>query len=598
MNESLNAHSSTRLRRILHISMYALVLASLVLSACGAGSVATQVAAPTDTVAPAVPTDTTAPEQPTSTTAPTAPPEPTNTSTPKVATFIFTQEFDTLSPLYTNMWFSQITNQIWNCWAWDFDEMTNPHAVLVKEIPSLENGGVSADGKVITLKLRDDIKWSDGTPITAEDFIFTWKMYVDPANSVATTHPYDLIESIEAPDPQTVVTTFNEPLASWLYGLWRGIIPKHVLQPVFEKDGTINDAEWNRAPTVSCGPFNFEKWESGSYALFTANPTYWLGAPKIDQIFIRFVPDDASQTAALKAGEGDLGTFPPWSDIPDLQKAGVAVIGVFSGYNEGLYFNLDPELAHPAVLDVKVRQAIAYGIDRFTFNKNQLLGLTVPAATDYDNTPYVDPTIQPYPYDPEKAKQLLEEAGWVDSNGDGVREKDGVDLVLTYATTTREIRQDMQAVVQQQLGEIGIKIELSNYEFDQFFSGYDQGGPVALGQFDMWEYSASPAAPPDPDIAEWLCDQIPSDESPTGTNWSRICDPELDQLFKDQISQIDPKQRQETFYKITKLIFDKAYWIGLWQDPDQFLVSDKLLNVKLSGAGCPFYNAYEWDLKP
>ena len=562
-----------------HKWLYIVILLAMLLAACKPAQTTTE---PTAVVVTKVPTPV---------------PAPTATPKPKVATFIWTQEFDTLNPLYTNMWFSSITQQIWNCWAWDFDEVTNPHAVLVKEIPSIENGGVSADGKVLTLKLRDDIKWSDGTPITAADFIFTYQMYIDPKNSVATTHPYELIEKIEAPDPLTLVTTFKDPFASWLYSLWRGLLPKHILQPVFDKDGTINNAEWNRAPTVSCGPYNFDKWESGSYALFKANPNYWLGKPKIDQIFIRFVPDDASQTAALKAGEGELGTFPSWSDIPTFQQAGIEVISVFSGYNEGLYFNLDSKLGNPALQDVRVRQAIAYAIDRFTFNKNQLLGLTIPAVTDYDNTPYVDPSLkEAYPFDPEKAKQLLDEAGWKDSNGDSTRDKDGVELVLKYGTTTREIRQDMQAVIQQQLGAVGIKVELTNYAKDLFFSGFDQGGPAALGELDMWEYSASPAAPPDPDVAEWLCDQIPSAEQPSGTNWARICDPELDQLWKDQISQIDFKQRQQTFYKITKMIFDKAYWIGLWQDPDQFLVSKKLTNVKISGAGCPFFNIIDWDL--
>jgi peptide/nickel transport system substrate-binding protein len=563
-----------------HKWFYIVILLAMLLAACKPAQTTTE---PTAVVVTKVPTPV---------------PAPTATPKPKVATFIFTQEFDTMNPLYTNMWFSGITQQIWNCWAWDFDEVTNPHAVMVKEIPSIENGGVSADGKVITLKLRDDIKWSDGQPITAEDFIFTYQMYIDPKNSVATTHPYELIEKIEAPDPLTLVTTFKDPFASWLYSMWRGVLPKHILQPVYEKDGTINNAEWNRAPTVSCGPYTFDKWESGSYALFKANPNYWLGKPKIDQIFIRFVPDDASQTAALKAGEGELGTFPSMSDIPTFQQAGIEVISVFSGYNEGIYFNLDSKLGNPALQDVRVRQAIAYAIDRFTFNKNQLLGLTVPAATDYDNTPYMDPSLKPYAFDPEKAKQLLDEAGWVDSNSDGSRDKDGVEIVLKFGTTTREIRQDMQAVIQQQLGAVGIKVELTNYAKDLFFSGFDQGGPAALGELDMWEYSASPAAPPDPDVAEWLCDQIPSAEQPSGTNWSRICDPELDQLWKDQISQIDFKQRQQTFYKITKMIFDKAYWIGLWQDPDQFLVSKKLTNVKISGAGCPFFNIIEWDLVP
>lgn len=511
------------------------------------------------------------------------------------ATFIFTQEFDTLNPLYTNMYFSQITQQIWNCWPWDFDDQNQPRPVLVKEMPSTTNGGISADGKVITMKLRDDIVWSDGQPITPDDFIFTWKMYMDPKNTVATTHPYDLIEKVEGPDAHTVVTTFKEPFAAWMGAMWKGLLPKHIVQPMYDKNGSLNDADYNRNPTVGCGPFVFDKWESGSYAHFVANQKYWGAKPKISELTIRFVPDDAAQIVALKAGDGLLGTFLAYSDIPDLQKAGLKVISVKSGYNEGIYFFLDPKKGHPALQDVQVRQAIAYATNRQALNKDLLLGLTQPASTDWDNTPYVNQELKPYPFDPNKAKQLLDAAGWK-VGADGVREKDGVKLELKYGSTTREIRKDTQAVFQQQLKDVGIKVDLLNFESDVFFNGYDKQGPAATGQLDLFQYSSVSTAFPDPDIAEWLCSQIPTAESPSGTNWSAVCDKDLDKLFQDQASQIDYKTRQQTFYQITKIIYDKVYWLGLWQDPDQWAVSSKLTNVKISGV-TPFYSIAEWQVK-
>jgi peptide/nickel transport system substrate-binding protein len=523
--------------------------------------------------------------------------EPTATTPPaepKVATFIFTQEFDTLNPLYSNMWFSKITQQLWNCYAWTFDDQNKPIPVLVKEMPNTENGGVSADGKVITLKLRDDIIWSDGTKITSEDFKFTYEMNLDAKNAVATTFPYDNIKTLETPDPQTVIMTFDEPYAPWMGTMWQGIIPAHVLKPVYEKDGTLDNAEWNYSPTVGCGPFVFKEWESGSFARFVANEKYWLGQPKLTEIFIRFVPDDAAQIAALVNGEGDLGTFFSNSDVPGLEKANVKVYRVYSGYNEGWYLNLHPEKGHPALKDVRVRQALAYAFDRFSFAEDVLLGLTIPASTDWDNTPYVDPSIKPYPYDPEKAKQLLDEAGWKDSNGDGVRDKDGVELVLRYGSTTREVRKNTQAVAQEQLAAVGIKVELYNYESDLFFASYQENGPAAQGELDIFQYSATPNFP-DPDVADWLCNNIPSDENPSGTNWSGICDEKLDGLFQTQATQVDFSARQQTFYEITKYIFDNAYWIGMWQDPDLWGVNQRLSSVKISGA-TPFFNIMEWDL--
>jgi len=512
----------------------------------------------------------------------------------KTATFIWTQEPDVLNPLYTNMWFSSITQQIWSCWAWDFDDQNNPHPVLVKEMPSEENGGISPDGRVITLKLRDDIVWSDGKPITSEDFVFTYEMTMSPKNTVASTFPYDKLEKVEAPDPKTVVMTFKEPFAAWQATLWHGLLPAHVLRPVFEKEGTIDNAEWNRAPTVGCGPFVFKEWESGSFIRFVANKKYWLGRPKIDEIFIRIVPDDASQVAALKAGDADLGTFIAYSDIPTLEQAGVQMVKVFSGYNEGWYFYLHPEKGHPALKDVRVRQAIALAFDRFSVCKDLLLGLTKPPATYWANTPWQDPTLEPWPYDPERAKQLLDEAGWKDTNGDGVRDKDGVELVLTLGTTTREIRRDVQAVAQQQLAQVGIKLELANADSDIFFGSYGEGGPCATGQYDIFEYSTVTNYP-DPDTADWLCSEIPSDENPSGVNWQAVCDEELDGLFKLQATQVDPAERQQTFHKITRLIYEKVYWLGVWEDPDIWAVGPRLKNVRLSGA-TPFFNIVEWDL--
>ena len=569
----------------LYIIFSLLVLASLFLAACG-GAVATEV--PQEGGA----------EQPTQ-----PPAEEAATEAPaaerKVATLIWTQEFDTLNPLYTGMWFVSAIFPVYTCQTWWFDDQNEPVANLVTEIPSSENGGLSEDGRTITLKLRDDIVWSDGTPITSADFKFTYDMLLADGNAVSSRSPYDLIESFETPDDRTVIATFTDPYAPWLSSLFAGssgisIVPAHILQPVFDAEGTIDTAEWNKAPTVGCGPFVFDEWQSGSFARFVANENYWAGRPKLDELFFRFVPDDASQIAALVAGDGDVGTFFAYSDLPQLQDAGIKVINSFSGYNEGWYFNMHPEKGNPALKDQKVRQAIALGFNRQKLVQDLLLGGTNVAATDWDNSPWIAPGIEPYPYDPEKAKSLLAEAGWVDTNGDGTVDKDGVELELKYGTTNREVRQDTQAVAQQDLAEIGIKIELLSYDSDIFFSSYAEDGPSANFSLDIIEYSDSPNFP-DPDTSAWRCAEIPSDENPAGVNPTGLCDDKLEALFAKQETQVDFDQRQQTFHEITQYIFDQAYWIGVWQDPDLFGFSNRMQNVKISGA-TPFYNVAEWDL--
>jgi peptide/nickel transport system substrate-binding protein len=562
-----------------------LIVASMILSACTTAATPTTVATEAPGAAP--------------TTAPVV--EPTTAPAKKVAKFIWTQEFDTLNPIYTNMWFVSVIYPIYSCATWMFDDQNNAYPSLVTEIPSTENGGITNDGRTITLKLRNDIKWSDGEPITSADFKFTYDMIMSDANAVSTRSPYDLIQSFETPDPQTVVMTFPDPYAPWLALLFSGstnameIIPEHILKPYFDAEGTIDTAPWNKFPSVGCGPYVLDEWQSGSFARFVANDNYWLGRPKIDELFFQFVPDDASQIAALVAGDGDVGTFFAYSDVPQLQDAGIKILNSFSGYNEGIYLNVHAEKGNPALKDVRVRQAIAYAFNRPKLVQDLLLGLTNVAATDWDNSPWVDPTITPYPYDPEKAKALLADAGWTDTNGNGTVDKDGVELVLKWGTTSREVRQNTQAVGQQDLAAVGIGTELLSIEADTFFLGYQDNGPSANFSLDLIEYSDSPDFP-DPNTAIWLCSDIPTDENPAGTSPTGLCDPTLDGLFKKQATQVDFAERQQTFYQITRFIFDNAYWIGVWQDPDLFGFSNRVLNVKMSGA-TPFFNIAEWDLK-
>jgi ABC-type transport system substrate-binding protein len=136
----------------------------------------------------------------------------------------------------------------------------------------------------------------------------------------------------------------------------------------------------------------------------------------------------------------------------------------------------------------------------------------------------------------------------------------------------------------------------SNYDLNTFLSGYNQGGPAATGQLDIFEYSARPLAFPDPHTPDFLCREIPFDEFPQGSNWSAICDEELDDLFEQQISQVDFSARQQTFFQISKQMLEKAYFVGLWQDPDLWGIRPRLANVKISGVS-PFFNLLEWDLQ-
>ena len=222
----------------LYLLLSLVVLASMILTACGGTAPATE--APPEVESPA--TD-----------------QPSEATFSGTATITFTQEPDNLNYLYTEMWFSQITRDFWNKGLWSFDDGNKPVPEIAAEIPTAENGGLSEDGKTITVKLRDDVTWSDGEPVTADDFVFSFEMVMSDANVVLSRYPFEeYVESVTAEDPQTLVIQLKEPFAPWLtYMFDDWVLPKHVLQPVFDSEGTIDNAEWNKAPTVGTGPFVF-----------------------------------------------------------------------------------------------------------------------------------------------------------------------------------------------------------------------------------------------------------------------------------------------------------------------------------------------------
>jgi len=369
-----------------------------------------------------------------------------------------------------------------------------------------------------------------------------------------------------------------------------------VLRPVFEADGTLDNAEWNTKPTVGVGPFVFKEWETDSHLIFEANPN-WIHPPKLQQVFIR-IADDAAQEVAILAGDTDIGTFLDWSQADAINSSGKAkFVTQPSGYDEGWFMNLDPATANPAMLDVNVRKAIVMATDREKIVKDLLGGLTAVPATFWDSTPpYGNPNLSPYPYDPVQAGALLDAAGWMDSNGDGTRDKDGTELVLRYISNQRQLRKDVQAVVQQMWAQVGIGAELVNYG-DDFFNSYADGGPIATGNYDIAEWSDVTSFPDPEQSSYWLCSQVVGPDNPDGANWQGYCNPELDELFDKQATETNPDVRKDLYYQIGQIMFDNVVWVGLWKDPDLWAVSNRLQGVKFSGAS-PFWNANEWFINP
>jgi peptide/nickel transport system substrate-binding protein len=545
-----------------------------------------------------------APEEP----APEEPaPEPEEPAEPKTATMTFFEEPDNLNPMYTQMWFAGITYDMILSSYWLFDDEGNANLELAAEFPSIENGLISEDGLVITIPLRQDAVWSDGTPVTAHDKVFTYEMWMADGNAVQSRYPFDtFVESVTALDDYTVEIVMNEPYVGWSVGFQVPFLPEHILRPVFEAEGTLDNADWNRDLSVSSGPFKLKEWAAASHLILDANDDYWRGRPNLDQIFIRIVPDDEAQMAVIKAGDTDIGAYLTAADQPDIEELpDVELVGASSGYVESWFFNLiSEELAaenelepgHVALQDKMVRRAIVMGFDRQELIDSLFYGLyRIPAVVWYDS-PYEDTSIEPWPYDPEGAMAILDEAGWVDTNDDGTRDKDGVELVIQYSTTAgNELRESTGLVFQQAMAEIGVGIEILNYSYDVVWNSYGDDGPVALGQYDIAEWSMIPWDFPDPNTGDWLCEEIPSADYPAGGNWQGVCFEELDELFAQQAVTVDQQARIELYSQIETIMHDEMFWMGVRIDPDFWSLNSRLQNVKFSGIDS-FWNVYEWDV--
>ncbi|MCU0498542.1 MAG: peptide ABC transporter substrate-binding protein [Anaerolineae bacterium] len=511
----------------------------------------------------------------------------------KEVTIAWPQEPGVLNPMYSPNTYTGYTISLFLASAWSYNSNLEPVPVLVTEIPSLDNGGISEDNTTFTLKLKEGLTWSDGDPLDSADFLFTYEMYTNSLNAPVSRAPYELMTSVEAPDALTVVVTFPEAYAPWL-SMFGQILPEHVLRPVFDADGTLDTAEFNQAPTVSSGPYIFQEWNVGNFMRFTANPNYALGQPLIETMFVRFFGDDESYVNSLIANEIQLATFFDYSYVPRVEEAGIEVQVLPAGYNEGWYFNVGPD-GHPALQDVNVRKAASLAFDRFAITEDLLNGATYPGSSFWEGTPFADPDLEAVPFDPAEANRLLDEAGWVDSNSDGTRDKDGVELVLRYVTNQRSIRLEIQPIVQQQLGDVGIGVELFSYPSDQFFAGYADGGPIATGQYDIAQWSTAPGGFPDPNTRAFMCAEIPSDEEPSGSNWTFFCDEELSALFEEQAATTDFNQRVEIFQEIDRRMYESYVWVSVWFDADTWSTREPLTNANVNGVS-PFWDVQNWDV--
>lgn len=451
--------------------------------------------------------------------------------------------------------------------------LTDKAAADFETIPGLAESWSSDDGLTWSYNLREGLKWSDGTPLTAEDVAYTinrardedWLNYTASVGNL----------SAEAPDERTVVITSKVPDPK-LPSLDVYIVPKHV----FEKIGKDELGKYPALDGVASGPFSLKEWKKGQFWRMEANPNFWRGQVAIDEVVFRVFRNADAMVAALRSGELDAAHNVPASTFDQLEteQGIVSVQGEQGGFDYlvlNSYAGKPPRDAdafdepHPALVDPRFRQAIAHAIDKETLVERVLSGIGRPGTTlSPSASPAWIPELPPeeqYEFDLDKAKQILEDAGYKDSNGNGIREHDGTDIVLRYAIRTEsEYSKPYAQFITGWLKEIGI---------DSKFSSYDDGQLIEVagkGDFDLYVWGWTPFFDPDPMLSYFKCDQISLDAKDFSNyyNDTGLCDPDYDRMYKQQNTELDADKRRAVVHDMLKRFYGSAAYIVLATSPD------------------------------
>jgi peptide/nickel transport system substrate-binding protein len=477
---------------------------------------------------------------------------------------------------------------VWN-WRGDDQEI---FPIMVEEIPSVENGMVTTtdDGKTqVTYKLNEGMLWSDGEPITSADCAFGHLLYSDVGTGdfQRATYP-EVVESFEVVDDYTFVMTYTGPFPDYTSDSTAVCqFAEHVFMPYIERDGNINNATplLTGEGMVGYGPYVLDRWDVGEGFTFTRNPNWGVNdfehVPAVDVVVTRTILDAAQMRSALAVGDIDMA-FNFSTDLIDAYREidGVEVWSTPGAFQDAVWINMNPDGSqHPALKDVNVRRAIAHALDREEMVE-ALIGPGLFVPPNYYHPRWLPDGIEPIPYDLAEAERLLDEAGWVDTTGDGIRDNgEGLSLTLRFYTTDAQIRKDYQLLVQSYLAEVGINVQPIPVPASILFAGFAERGILSSGDFDLAMFALSyTGLHPNVSPTWFSCDQI---LVPGGSNGWGFCSPRWDELHIDLIPfETDPVLRMEYIHEAVRLMDEAVFWVGAFPRTQQYALDTTRWNIE------------------
>lgn len=432
---------------------------------------------------------------------------------------------------------------------------------------------VGDGGKKYTFVLRDGVKWHDGTPFTSKDVKFSIELANNPDSGSGFAAKFGNIKSIQTPNARTVVLTLSKPNAALLDALTNFmILPSAQLSKIPAKE--LRNSAWWRTNPIGTGPFMWSKYVPDQYVELKANPSYYKGKPKIDRLVNRYFKEQASAVLALKSGDIDF-TYLSLDDTKTLGNAGVNLIAGQSQVANYIGFNNTSALFK----DVRIRQAIMHAIDRNTIIKQLYGGGAELANCPVTNSRFVPKGLNTYAYDPAKAKQLLQAAGW--NAGQNVE-------IMTYYGD--QLSKDVLVTIQQMLSQVGMKVTPRFVDVPT----YNQ----ATGGTGFQMVYAGIGNGPDPDT---LYPSMHSDfMPPNGTNRMRVNIPALNKLFEQGQETTSQPARVKAYQSMCATANAQLPWDVLWTAKRFGGASKNLVNfvwTPAPGGGRYQDNAEDWDIK-
>lgn len=483
-------------------------------------------------------------------------------------------------------------------WTIRYDQNAHPFPDALREIPTVANGDVSKDGLTLKYRLRPKIKWQDGVPVTCNDLKFTWQVVMNTHNNVVTTDGYKDIGSIDCSDPNVAVIHMKKLYAPFLQQLWSvngnaPILPEHLLAKYNDDKGSFNTAPYNSLP-IGSGPFKVVAWNRGQDVEMVANPDFYLGAPKLKQVIYKILPDENTAMTQLQTHELDvigMGTGLRWPQYQALAadpRNGVNAVRVdaFS------WSHVDFNLKTPIVSDVQVRRAIAYATNRSEIIEKIEHGSAI--AADTDQQPHYSwaytTDVAHYPYDPEKAKALLDAAGWK-VGPDGVRVKDGQRLEFTLSTPTESTGgKANETVLQRQWRDVGIQADIKNYPTAQFFDN-SSNGTLQGGHYDVALFGWFGAADPDDSAIYSGLNQAPHGQNAMFWN-----NPAATEAMTDALKTIDQAKRKHDYTVVQQQLALDVPTIILYFNRMTYVYNKDLKGFQPSPVISAFWNPWNYSI--